>query len=397
MSLVKIISGNVAAAQAARLSGVGVVSAYPITPQSEVAETLAKLVESGELKAEMVRVESEHSAMAVLIAASTVGARTFTATSANGLTYMHEMLHWAAGSRLPVVMAVANRGMSAPWTIYPDLNDTISQRDTGWIQFYCRNHQEIVDNILIAFRVAEAVHLPAMVCYEGFIISHTVTPVHLPEPEIEGFLPPYEPLVELPGPVPWNLNQVVLPDPRPDGAGEVCPGYMEMRYEMAEAMSRAPGMIARAGLEYREITGRSYPGMLFTHLMDDAQIALVSMGTLAQEVELAAEMLRKEGINAGAVGVRVFRPFPARELADALANVGRVAVFDRNISFGNEGAVATELKAALFDGGVSPKLTSHIIGLGGREVKTVHLVDAVKEVLRDEETEPGPRWERLSL
>ncbi len=192
MSNVSIITGNHAAALGAKLSGVQVVAAYPITPQSQLAEMLSQFVESGELKAEYVRVEGEHSAMTVCISASTVGARVFTATSANGLLYMHEQLHWAAGSRLPVVMCCVNRGVGAPWSIFNDQQDSFSQRDTGWMQIYCRNNQEIVDTVIQAYRIAEEVYAPVMVCYDGFVLSHTMMPVDVPDAEdVKKYLPPH--------------------------------------------------------------------------------------------------------------------------------------------------------------------------------------------------------------
>ena len=193
MKDVRIITANTAAALAAALCKVQVVAAYPITPQTPVTEELATMVEKGELNAEYLTVESEHSAMASVVAASQVGARVFTATSANGLLYMHEMLHWAAGSRVPVVMACVNRGVGAPWTILNDQQDSISQRDTGWIQIYCRNSQEVLDSIIQAYKVAETVQIPVMVCYDGFVLSHASTPVEVPsQQEVDRFLPAYE-------------------------------------------------------------------------------------------------------------------------------------------------------------------------------------------------------------
>ncbi|HBD07706.1 MAG TPA: pyruvate ferredoxin oxidoreductase, partial [Syntrophobacteraceae bacterium] len=188
-----ILTGNQAAALAARLCRVQVVAAYPITPQSKIPEVLSEYVERGELKAEFVRVESEHSALGVCISASLTGARVFTATAANGLAYMHEQLHWAAGARTPIVMPVANRGLGAPWTILNDMQDTIAQRDTGWIQFYCMNNQEVLDFVILAYRVAEQLLVPAMVCFDGFRLSHTMMPVSVPSQEdVDSFLPPFE-------------------------------------------------------------------------------------------------------------------------------------------------------------------------------------------------------------
>ncbi|HPQ60087.1 MAG TPA: pyruvate ferredoxin oxidoreductase, partial [Syntrophales bacterium] len=193
MADVRILTGNEAAAMGVKLCRPGVVAAYPITPQSQLAEILSRYVEGGEMRAEYVRVEGEHSALTVCISASTVGARTFTATSSNGLLYMHEQLHWAAGSRLPVVMCVVNRGVGAPWSIFNDQQDSLAQRDTGWIQFYCRNNQEIIDTLIQAYRIAESLYIPVMVCYDGFVLSHTMMPVDIPDGDmVRGFLPPYK-------------------------------------------------------------------------------------------------------------------------------------------------------------------------------------------------------------
>ena len=201
MSKVQIINGNETAAMGAKLCRVQVIAAYPITPQSKIPETLIKYVESGELEAEFIRVESEHSALTVCISASTVGARVFTATAANGLAYMHEQLHWAAGARLPIVMALANRGLGAPWTIFNDMQDSISQRDTGWMQVYCRDNQEIMDSIIMAYKICEQLHVPMMVCFDGFVLSHTVMPVEIPDQkQVDAFLPPYVPHLQVDGP-----------------------------------------------------------------------------------------------------------------------------------------------------------------------------------------------------
>ena len=220
MSNVQIMTGNQAAALGAKLCNVEVVAAYPITPQSQLAEILSQFVESGELRAEYVRVEGEHSALTVCISASTVGARVFTATSANGLLYMHEQLHWAAGSRLPIVMCCVNRGVGAPWTIFNDQQDSLAQRDTGWVQLYCRNNQEIIDTVIQAYRIAEAVYCPVMVCYDGFVLSHTMMPVDVPDAaRVRDFLPPYRPHTILSPDDPRNLNPVLFPGQRRDKPG----------------------------------------------------------------------------------------------------------------------------------------------------------------------------------
>jgi len=215
------------------------VAAYPITPQSKIPEILSEYVEKGELQAEFVRVESEHSAMGVCISASLVGARVFTATAANGLAYMHEQLHWAAGARLPIVMPVTNRGLGAPWTILNDMQDTLSQRDTGWMQFHCMNNQEVLDQVIMAYRIAEQIMIPIMVCFDGFRLSHTMMPVTVPTQEqVDSFLPPYRTPYELSPDQPVNINPVVMTDPLPDGEGNLCPSYMVFAFGCRRHSSR---------------------------------------------------------------------------------------------------------------------------------------------------------------
>ena len=272
-------------------------AAYPITPQSQLSEILSSYVESGELKAEYVRVEGEHSALTVCISASTVGARVFTATSANGLLYMHEQLHWAAGSRLPIVMCCVNRGVGAPWTIFNDQQDSLSQRDTGWIQLYCRNNQEIIDTVIQAYRIAEAVYCPVMVCYDGFVLSHTMMPVDVPDAAaVKAFLPPYRPHTILSPDDPKNLNPVLFPGQRRDSEGVLRDGYMDMRYKLQAALEKAPETIRAVNTAFAETFGRDHGGMLWEYRTQDADLILVGMGSLASEAMDAADRLREEGI-----------------------------------------------------------------------------------------------------
>ncbi|MDP2744036.1 MAG: pyruvate ferredoxin oxidoreductase, partial [Dehalococcoidia bacterium] len=259
-----IITGNQAAALGAKLSRVQVIAAYPITPQTPVTEALSEYVEKGELDAQYVTVESEHSALSVCAAASTVGARAFTATSGNGLAYMHEVLHWAAGSRLPLVLGCVNRSVGAPWNVLNDQQDSISQRDTGWVQIYARNNQEVLDSIIQAYRIAEAMYVPVMVCYDGYLLSHTVAPVQVPRQEdVDRFLPPYQPQVKLDPAHPVNLNQVTLGDPRADASGRLCHGYMEIRYLLQEALENCREKIKDVDQEFGALFGRSYGGLVW--------------------------------------------------------------------------------------------------------------------------------------
>jgi pyruvate ferredoxin oxidoreductase alpha subunit len=369
MNDVRIVTANTAAALAACMCKVQVVAAYPITPQTPVTEELAAMVERGDLQAEYLTVESEHSAMASVVAASQMGARVFTASSANGLLYMHEMLHWAAGSRVPVVMACVNRGVGAPWTILNDQQDSISQRDTGWIQLYCRNSQEVIDSLIHAYRIAEQVKIPVMVCYDGFTLSHASTPVHVPAQEdVDRFLPPLQDTLGVTGGGPMNVNPLILSEPRAHPDGRVMPGYMDLRFRLQEDLLASLDVIGDVDREFESIIGRSWGGAIWAYRMEDAEHAIVSMGSLASECTLAADTMRKEGLKTGVVGVRAYRPFPAEALGNALARVESVTVFEKDISYGYSGALATDLKGALYDAMLRPKFSSFVAGLGGRDV-----------------------------
>ena len=392
-----ILTGAQAAAEAARLSRVQVVAAYPITPQSKIPEILSGYVERGDLKAEFVRVESEHSAMGVCIAASIVGARAFTATAANGLAYMHEQLHWAAGARLPIVMPVTNRGIGAPWTILNDTQDSISQRDTGWMQFYCMNNQEVLDLTIVAFKAAEQLLIPCMVCFDGFRLSHTLMPVTIPEQEkVDSFLPPYVPFHKLDPENPVNINPVVMSDPIADPDGVLSPGYMGFRFRLQQSLEEALPIISEAGRGFGELFGRSYVDPLYRYRADDADFLFITMGALASEATEVADFLREEGVKAGVLGVRVFRPFPANELVEAVRGRQAAAVLEKAISYGYEGPLMTELKASLYGGnGDCPSLINYIVGLGGKDVSPADLLHAARETIATAKSGklPGkPQW-----
>jgi len=375
----QMLDGNRAAALGAKLCRVQVVAAYPITPQTPVTEALSQFVERGELQAQYVTVESEHSALAVCSSASLVGARTFTATSSHGLAYMHEMLHWVAGTRLPVVLACVNRAIGAPWNVLNDQQDSMSQRDTGWIQMYARNNQEILDQVIQAYRIAETTYLPVMVCYDGYTLSHTDMPVDVPpQSAVDGFLPTYRPHTTLDPGNPKNYNLVTLANPRVNSEGVLCHGYMEIRYLLQEALEKSRETIASVGREFGDLFGRSYASLLWKDMMEDAEIAMVATGGLAMEAIVAADILRRDGVRAGVIGLRVFRPFPRADILRALQGCRLAVVFDRSISYGNEGTTCNEIKAALYGSGIDAKVHNFIVGLGGRDVKARELADAVK-------------------
>jgi len=370
MSKIIIDTGNHIAGFACKAARAEVVAAYPITPQSPVVEQVAELVEKGEMDAEYIRVESEHSAMAAVVGAALGGVRTFTATSAQGLALMHEMLHWASGARLPIVMAVVNRAMAPPWTIWSDFSDSLSQRDTGWIQFYCASNQEIFDTIIQAYRLCEdkQVLLPAMVCFEGFILSHTSMPVRIPDQkDIDDFLPPYRPEYMVDVDEPFTQGAIVSPD-----------WYMEFRYLIQEAMDNAKALIPQIDKEYGRRFGFKYGGHIEPYRCEDADLILLSMGTIGSEAKIAIDNLRKQGLKVGSARLRVFRPFPVGEIRKLAKNVQMISIIDRQISFGVEGPLFTEVKASLYGERDSPLAVGFIAGLGGRDV-TFHDIEKIAE------------------
>ena len=381
MAEVILTTGNHAAAYAAKAAKVRVIAAYPITPQSPTVEELSEIVEKGELKAEFICVESEHTAMSALIGASATGVRTFTATSSHGLALMHEMLHWAAGARLPIVMYVANRALAPPWNIWCDQQDTIAQRDTGWMQFYAENNQEIFDSVLMAYRIAEdkEVLLPAMVCADGFTLSHMTLPVETPDQkDIDDFLPPYEPPFKLDDPEnPVTHGNPAMPNvPFSDW-------YTEYRFLMEEAMTKAKEKIKEVCEEYKRRFGKFHGDLVEKYRCDDADVVLVSMGSLAAQAKDVVDDMRDEGYSVGALKLRVFRPFPAEEIQKLAKRVKAFAVIDRNMSFGHMGAALMEVKAALCDAKERPIVKGYVMGLGGRDVTPSEQRLAVQETFKD--------------
>jgi pyruvate/2-oxoacid:ferredoxin oxidoreductase alpha subunit len=363
-----LLTGNHAVAYAALRARPHVIPVYPITPQTPVLEKLLELADSGELGGELITVESEHSAMAACIAASLAGARVFTATASQGIALMHEMLHYAAGARAPVVMVNVNRTLASPWGFWADQTDSLAQRDTGWIQLYCESAQEALDTVLQAYRVAESVLLPAMVVIEALYVSHTLEPVAVPTPELVArFLPPFEPALRL--------------DPRrPRGVGGTATPaqWRANRLAMQAAMARALRAVEEAGALYGELTGRRY-GAIDEYRVEDAEVLLLTAGAIAGTAREAVDRLREAGVAAGLVRLRLFRPFPAAELADLVAAVERIAVIDRNCSVGSGGIFAQEVRAALHGRGSNARVFSYIAGLGGVNVS----VERVMQIARD--------------
>jgi pyruvate ferredoxin oxidoreductase alpha subunit len=399
-----IESGNVAAAMAVRLARAEVIAAYPITPQTPVTEKLSELIASGEMDAEYVAVESEHSAMAVCIGAASAGVRPFTATSSNGLLYMSEQLHWAAGARLPIVMCVVNRGIGAPWSVWNDHQDAISQRDAGWIQIFAKDHQEIVDSTLKAFRLAELTHIPVMVNYDGYYLSHTYMPFKTPVPEqVDAFLPTFEYKHALNPERPESLNTVTLPDARRDVKGIKRGGYMDLRHNLHEEMGMAIKVWEEIDQEFQNICGRGGTPIIDPYRCDDADFVIVAMGSLANQFRVVVDRLREDdGLKVGVLALQMYRPFPNAIIAEALQSARQVMVYEKGLSYGYQGALYGDIKSALYPYPTRPRLHNFIVGLGGREIPTESLYQTMKTACEQDESMPPaqadePRWIGLQL
>ncbi len=367
--MMRVVEGSQAVADAVKLARVQVISAYPITPQTHIVEELAKYCSDGSMEGRFICVESEHSAMASVIGASSGGSRAFTASSSQGLALMHEMLHWASAARLPIVMAEVNRALGPGWNLWLDQTDSLAQRDTGWIQLYCEDGQEAFDTTLQAFRLAELVNLPVMVVLDAFFLSHTFEPVDIAEQaEVDRFLPPYEPKFKLDTKNPYTLGTVAPPNV-----------YMEMRRSIQSAMESVPEALERVEEDFQSVFGRRY-GPADAYRCEDAEIVLVMAGTTASTCRQAVDELRDRGEKAGLLRLRLFRPFPADAIAGILRSARKVAVLDRDCSFGAGGIFAQELRAALYNRS-GPPVYSYIAGLGGRDV-TVGTIREIYEAAR---------------
>jgi pyruvate/2-oxoacid:ferredoxin oxidoreductase alpha subunit len=362
----KVIMGNHALSYGAMLGRAQVIAAYPITPQTQVVELLSEMCADGTLAAKFIKVESEHSAMAACIGASIAGARAFTATSSQGLALMHEMLHWASGGRLPVVLGNINRSMAPGWSIWADQNDSLSQRDTGWMQFYCSSNQEVLDTTLQAFKVSEALSIPSMVVLDAFALSHTYEVVDVPaQDKVDAFLPPYKPYARITPDKPCAFNGLTGPE-----------HYMELRYKLQKDMERVPALIEETGLEFEKLFGRRLTAV-DPYRCEDAETILVTSGTAGYTAHVAVDAMRKEGRKVGNLRMRMFRPFPFDLVRSVLSGAKKIAVVDRNISYGHHGMFAQEVKSALYNTASRAPVFGFIAGLGGRDIT----VDSFREVV----------------
>ena len=373
MAIRERLSGNEAAATAMRQINPDVVGAFPITPSTEIPQYFSSYVADGRVDTEFVAVESEHSAMSTCIGAQAAGARAMTATSSCGLALMWELLYVASSFRTPVTMAVVNRALTGPININNDHGDSMGARDTGWIQIYSESNQEAYDNLIQAVRIGEAegVRLPVMVCQDGFITSHAVENIELLEDEaVKGFIGSYEP------------EDYLLKKENPTAAGPygVSAYYMEFKMQQVQAMRNAKGAIMKAAEEFQRISGRRY-GLIEEYMMEDAEIAIVLIGSSAGTGKAAVEELREAGQKAGLVKIRVFRPFPAEEIARALEGVKAVAVMDKSEGLSDAGGpIFAETRSALYDSDRKPRMINYVYGLGGRDVKTDDIMTVFGEL-----------------
>ena len=362
------LSGNEAIATAMRQINPDVFAAFPITPSTEIPQYFAQYVADGAVDTVFVPVESEHSSMSACVGAEAAGARAITATSSCGLAFMYEMLYVAASSRLPITLACVNRALSGPININNDHSDSMGARDAGWIQIYAENNQEAYDNYLQAMRIAEhpSVRLPIMICQDGFITSHAVENILLEEDAaVKAFVGEYQPEHYL----------LKHEDPLAVGPYDTCPYYMEHKVQQAHAMQNAKQVILEVAVDFEKTFGRKY-GLFEAYRMEDAEIAVVLIGSTAGTAKVAVDHLREQGVRAGLVKLRVFRPFPAQELAQVLSQVKAVAVMDKSEGFsGCGGPVFAETRSACYDLPNRPKLIDIVYGLGGRDC-------AVEDVLR---------------
>ncbi len=370
MSEYKIVTGNYSSAYGAKLANAEVVSAYPITPQTSVVEKIAEFVAEDEMDTEFVKVESEHSAMASCIAASNTGARTYTATSAQGLALMHEMLMWAARARLPIVMTNVNRAMGPPWSVWADHQDTMAQKGTGWLQFFCENNQEVLDSILMAYKICEDedVMLPGMIVEDAFILSHTREPVEIYDQEkVDEFLPPHNPDHKIDIENPAGFGSLVMPD-----------WYMDFAKKLELAMDDAKEKIKETRKEFEEIFGRDPGGLIEEYKTDGVDVLMVTMGSISGTSKDVIDELRDEGYNIGLARLKTMRPFPGEEFRELTKDVNVVGILDRSYTFGRAGDAAREIKEALY-GHNSPIVKNYIVGLGGRDL----VPGVIKEIMLD--------------
>lgn len=382
------LSGNEAVAEALRQINPDVMAAFPITPSTEIPQYFSKLVATGKVDSEFIPVESEHSAMSAVIGSEAAGARSVTATSSAGMALMWEELYLAASNRLPIVLTLVNRALSGPININCDHSDSMGARDSGWIQIYSENNQEVYDNLVMAYRIAEHndVKLPVMICQDGFITSHAVENIELLEDEeVKNFVGEYEP-----------ENYLLNPEmPMAVGPYSVTNYYFEAKRAQAEALKNAKSVTLDIAKEFKELSGREY-GLFEAYKMDDAEYAVVIIGSAAGTTKDAVDKLRAEGKKVGLVKIRLFRPFPAVEIANALKNCKAVALMDRTESYNDcAGPLGAEVNSALYRARANCLTVNYVYGLGGRDVRVKDMVGIyadLEKIVKDGEVKNPYRY-----
>ena len=387
MGIRERLSGNEAIAFAMKQINPDVMGAYPITPSTEIPQYFSGYVNNGEVDTEFIPVESEHSAMSACIGAQAAGCRAVSATSSCGLVYMQEMLYVAASDRLPITLAVSNRALSGPININNDHSDSMGARDSGWIQIYAETNQEAYDNYLQAMRIGEAVSLPVMICQDGFITSHAIENIELVEDEkVKAFVGEYNP------------DGALLKGTMAVGAYATAAFYMEAKRQQAQAMIDAKEVICQVGAEFGKMTGRSY-GLIEEYEMQDAETAIILIGSSAGTAKEAVKQLRAEGKKVGLIKIRSYRPFPKEDMVKALGKVRAFAAMDKTDSFSAlSGPIFADTCAALYDSGTRPLGINYIYGLGGRDVKVESIKHVFGELMKIADTgETGETYRYLDV
>jgi pyruvate ferredoxin oxidoreductase alpha subunit len=372
----RFVSGDEAVAMGVRLARPHVISAYPITPQTIVVERLSDYVEDKSLKAEYLHVESEHSAMAAAMGVSSVGARAFTATSSQGLLHMAECVHYASGSRFPIVMMNANRSLAVPWSIYGDQRDSLGLLDSGWIQVYCEDAQEALDMIIQAYKIAEnpKILTPFMVNIDGFVLTHTYEPVELPDQDlVDKFLPKYE-----------TKNKMALEEPKSLCFSTSPEDNQEFKYMQDMAMFKSIDIIEKTDKEYGEMFGRYYHGMTESYKCDDADAVIVTLGSVCGTVRTVINQMREEGHKVGLLKIRYMRPFPMDAINELASKVSKMGILEKNISFGYEGTVYTNVNSALIASDNKVKTKNYVGGFGGRDISKKDIREIFMDMLEND-------------
>ncbi len=364
--MLKQIEGSLGIAEAVALCRPGAVCAYPISPQTHIVENVGRLVKEGKLQdCEFVNVESEFSAMSVSIGASAGGVRTYTATASQGLLFMVEGVYNASGMGLPIVMTVASRAIGAPINIWNDHSDSLSQRDSGWIQLFCESNQDALDTHIMAFKIAEEVGLPVMVCMDGFVLTHAFERLDMPSQEqVDSFLPPYEPKEFIDPKEPITMGAMVGPE-----------AFTELRFLVQRKMIKSLDVIEKVTKEYRELTGRNSGGLLDCYRCEDAELKLVIMGSSVGTAKDEVDRLREQGIKVGIISLKAFRPFPYVKMREAVGDCKKVVCLERSFSYGARGIICPEVKRAME--GTGCDVRTAVAGLGGRAVLGSTIKDIV--------------------